>query len=258
MRYEFDPDTLAEDMYALYEIIGEELTIKVIETMPGQSIYIPTSRSLEADSIHAAIRKEYDGTNTKALAAKYGYSSRHILTIVSKPVETFTCPDCGQVTERNGKNNRKRCAACAYKRRRELEKLRRTGDSYVYKGKPKGNEAPAPQEEPDPITLPPQPKRPDPIALQRERDRELDARSAEYIRLQCSTCGWALRYYTDGPAIGCDFVTYHGRCVNDGDGPGDCRDYAAIGTLTQEERLRRRRSGVLQPEATWKEEKAIF
>lgn len=249
MRYEFDPETLADDMYALYEIIGEELTIKVIEAMPGQSIYIPGRRSLEANSIYEAIRREYDGFNVKALAAKHGYSERHIRTILNRKRETFTCPDCGQTTEQTGNGSRKRCPACAQKRRRELEKLRRTAGAD-YKGPPK--------EEPDDMTPPPQPKKPDPVALQRKRDKELDARSAEYIRLQCSTCDWALRYHPQGAAIGCDFVTYHGRCVNDGDGPGDCRDYAPIGTLTQEERLRRRRSGVLQPEATWKEEKAIF
>ena len=241
-RFELDPETLAEDMYALYEIIGEELTTQVIYAMPGQMIYIPTRRSLEADRIHEEIRKEWDGTNTKALAAKYGYSSRHILTIVSKKVETFTCPDCGQITEQTGNGNRKRCPDCAKKRRRELEKQRRTG-GFEYTGPPKAK-----------AETPP-PEQPDLVALQRKREREQDARSAEYIRLQCSTCEWAYRYYSRGEVICCDFVTYHGRCVNDGDGPGDCRDYAPIGTLTKEERLNRRRSGVLQPEATWKKEK---
>ena len=235
--YDLDLDTLPDDLLDLYEIVGEDLLNEIIDAMPGQSIYIPDRKTLDRDRIYEDIRKEYDGRNAKALAAKYGYSARHIRTIATRKVETFTCPDCGQITEQNGSGNRKRCAACAYKRRRELEKLRRTGDSYVYKGKPKVKAENQPQE-----------KAPDPVALQRKRDAELDARSAQQIELQCCRCEYAYRAHPAAPAQFCDFVSWRGRLRNRGDGPGDCRDFAPVGTLTREERLARRRDGIAMAE----------
>lgn len=239
-KYVLELEAMNDDLLALYEIVGEDLLNEIVDAMPAQSIYIPDRKTLHRDQIREDIRKEYTGHNVQWLANKYGYSARHIREILGKKVETFTCPDCGQITEQNGNGNRKRCPACAYKRRRELEKLRRTGDSYVYKGRPKTKEEPAA-------------KVPDPTAAQRKLDAELDARSAEYIKLQCCVCEYALRYHPKGPVLGCDFVSWRGRCTRKGSGPGDCQDFAPMGTLTQEERLAHRRDGIIKN--AWNEEK---
>ena len=228
-NYALDLDALPDDLMDLYEIVGEDLLNEIIDAMPGQSIYIPDRKTLDRDRIHEDIRKEYDGTNTKALAAKYGYSARHILTIATRETKTFICPDCGLTMQVDKNARRKRCPDCAEaaKAKQRQESNQRNRKSMAEKKRAMNTAA---------------------AKEQRKRDAELDARSAQQIELQCCRCEYAYRAHPAAPAQFCDFVSWRGRLRNRGDGPGDCRDFVPVGTLTREERLARRRDGIAMAE----------
>lgn len=76
-------DMLPEAHRKLAEVIGVEATLRLSEVYGGLTLYVP-----KLDMVHAAmrtkrIRAEYDGTNARQLARKYGVSNRCIQRAVS-------------------------------------------------------------------------------------------------------------------------------------------------------------------------------
>lgn len=65
----------------LADIIGEESTRKIYEEYRGQQITFPVE-FYNKQYIYKKIISEYDGTNLKQLATKYGYSERTIRRIL--------------------------------------------------------------------------------------------------------------------------------------------------------------------------------
>ena len=73
-------------------------------------------------------------------------------------------------------------------------------------------------------------------------DAEIDARSREYIRLQCRFCKYRLLSLTNGSRIvtGCDYISWEGHSTDKGNGPGDCRSFKPLKAATKEETRARR------------------
>lgn len=72
-----------EDLFWLYELVGQERFFKIIDTAGGEFLYFPKRSTLERELRREAIQKEFDGTNLRQLAHKYGLSERHIRSILA-------------------------------------------------------------------------------------------------------------------------------------------------------------------------------
>lgn len=67
----------------LSEEFGFDVAIKMYQTYKGMQITFPT-RLFNPDYVKKQIPIEYDGTNIKQLAKKYGYSEKTIRRMISK------------------------------------------------------------------------------------------------------------------------------------------------------------------------------
>ncbi|KRN28819.1 hypothetical protein IV38_GL001025 [Lactobacillus selangorensis] len=74
-------DLLQESYAQLYELLGEELTLKVFELYRGRQISFPM-RLYDRKKVAARIVAEYDGHNISQLTRKYDYSQRWIRQIL--------------------------------------------------------------------------------------------------------------------------------------------------------------------------------
>lgn len=66
--------------------VGLDAAIAVYQMYKGQQITFPT-HLFDAKRIHKTIVKEYDGTNIRKLAKKYGYSEKTVRRIIKKSLE---------------------------------------------------------------------------------------------------------------------------------------------------------------------------
>ena len=70
------------DIYSeLSELVGHDNMLKLYEYYKGQQINFP-AQLYNKQIIRQQIISEYDGTNSKQLAKKYGYSERWIYHII--------------------------------------------------------------------------------------------------------------------------------------------------------------------------------
>ena len=76
-------EDLPPDFQDLAEAIGFEATIKLIESRGGEGLYIPKPEKVLRAARDRAIRREFDGTNHRELARKYGLTVTWIRTIVN-------------------------------------------------------------------------------------------------------------------------------------------------------------------------------
>lgn len=76
-----DEDMPNNDLRLVAESCGIEIAIRLLEELPGISIFIPKSGFKRI--VEGKIREGYNGTNAKELALMYGVSERHIYNIVS-------------------------------------------------------------------------------------------------------------------------------------------------------------------------------
>lgn len=86
-QFQLTPQQVPEDLYWLYELVGMERFLKIIDTAGGEFLYLPKRATLERDLRRQAILTEYDGTNLRQLARKYGLSDRHVRTILHQSRE---------------------------------------------------------------------------------------------------------------------------------------------------------------------------
>lgn len=75
-------ESLDEDQKKIAELVGMEGFRNLIRTFGGTSIYIPKVESLEKTVRDQRIREEFDGSNYKELAMKYGLTETWIRSIV--------------------------------------------------------------------------------------------------------------------------------------------------------------------------------
>ncbi len=71
------------DMYnsiykELIELVGFECTLKIYSQYNGQQFSLP-KRLYTSSYIEKKVKEEYNGSNTKELARKYGYTERWII-----------------------------------------------------------------------------------------------------------------------------------------------------------------------------------
>ena len=83
-QFELRAEHIPEDLYWLYELVGMEHFLQIIDTAGGEFLYFPKRSTLERTLRRQAIAKEYDGSNVRQLARKYGLSDRHIRTILQE------------------------------------------------------------------------------------------------------------------------------------------------------------------------------
>ena len=83
-QFKLSSAQVPEDRYWLYELVGLERFLKIIDTAGGEFLYFPKRSTLERDLRREAILREFDGTNLRQLARKYGLSERHVRSILQK------------------------------------------------------------------------------------------------------------------------------------------------------------------------------
>jgi len=67
----------------LAELIGIEGAYIIYKNLKGQQITFP-QKLYSAEYVAREVKCKYDGTNLKALAAKYGYTERHLRKMMNK------------------------------------------------------------------------------------------------------------------------------------------------------------------------------
>lgn len=81
-QFELTSKQVPADLYWLYELVGLERFLKIIDTAGGDFLYFPKRSTLERDLRRQAILREFDGSNYRQLGRKYGISERHVRTIL--------------------------------------------------------------------------------------------------------------------------------------------------------------------------------
>ncbi len=80
----------AELLNAVYREIGEKMgldaAMEIYQMFKGQQISFPV-RFFNPKVIRQSIIQEYDGSNVRMLAIKYGYSEKTIRSIIKESVE---------------------------------------------------------------------------------------------------------------------------------------------------------------------------
>ena len=75
-------ESLDEDQKKIAELVGMGGFRNLVRTFGGTSIYIPKVESLEKTVRDQRIREEFDGSNYKELAMRYGLTETWIRSIV--------------------------------------------------------------------------------------------------------------------------------------------------------------------------------
>lgn len=92
-------DNLSEDQKIVYDCIGGEAFMKLVQLVNGDSIYIPSADTVSRPVRNAKIIEEYNGYNHRALAKKFGINERTVREIVKDHViEKRNKPLEGQVS----------------------------------------------------------------------------------------------------------------------------------------------------------------
>ena len=81
-----DPELLNTVYKEISEKLGVETAVEIYQMFKGQQISFPM-RFFNPNQIQKIIAQEYDGTNIKALAAKYGYSEKTVRRILKESSE---------------------------------------------------------------------------------------------------------------------------------------------------------------------------
>ena len=81
-----DPELLNSVYREISEKMGMETALEIYQLFKGQQICFPI-RFFSPVKIQECIVREYDGTNIRALAVKYGYSEKTIRRILKDSTE---------------------------------------------------------------------------------------------------------------------------------------------------------------------------
>jgi Mor family transcriptional regulator len=81
-----DPQLLNAVYQEISEKLGVEAALEIYQLFKGQQITFPM-RFFNAECIRRNIVEEYDGTNLKKLAVKYGYSEKTVRRIIRESDE---------------------------------------------------------------------------------------------------------------------------------------------------------------------------
>ena len=78
-----DPEMLNAIYREISESLGIDTAMEIYQMFKGQQVTFPM-RLYSGATVSKRIMQEYDGTNIKKLAAKYGYSEKTIRRIIRK------------------------------------------------------------------------------------------------------------------------------------------------------------------------------
>jgi len=78
------PQEVLEPFDQIIEAVGIDPVFALAEHFGGQTIYIPSAKSIFFRCVELEAAKEYTGKNTISLAKKYGFSERHMRRLVGK------------------------------------------------------------------------------------------------------------------------------------------------------------------------------
>lgn len=82
-------DDLQEQHRQYAEIIGVDNMIALSKEFGGTPFYIPTTKELLKNTVYSAMIEEYDGTNIKKLAVKYGISVSTAYKVLAKNIKKY-------------------------------------------------------------------------------------------------------------------------------------------------------------------------
>lgn len=82
-----DPQLLHSVYKEIGETLGVDVAAELYQLFKGQQITFPM-RFLDAEGVRKRILQEYDGTNIKKLAAKYGYAEKTVRRMIRESAET--------------------------------------------------------------------------------------------------------------------------------------------------------------------------
>ena len=82
--YKRNPDSVKQPYKGLIERIGIDHLLVIAEELGGFNMYIRSKKRMFQGCIAEAIRDEYNGSNQKQLADKYGYTVNGINNILIK------------------------------------------------------------------------------------------------------------------------------------------------------------------------------
>lgn len=92
-------EKLAPEQQTIWDCIGAEAYLKLVERFGGFALYIAKIDTIERLSRDEKIRNEFNGVNFRYLAAKYNLSERTIRMIVSDIYEEArNAPMEGQIS----------------------------------------------------------------------------------------------------------------------------------------------------------------
>lgn len=90
IRFNKPAEIILDGHPELIAMFGEEKARKIIAAFHGGKYYFPQLRRNCRGKVIAAIKKEFTGCNYSELAAKYGYTDRHIRRLLNdKPGNPF-------------------------------------------------------------------------------------------------------------------------------------------------------------------------
>lgn len=81
-------DDLQEQHRDIAECISLESFLRLVERFGGSSIYIPQMREVVKLRVYRKISEEFDGTNIRALAVRYGVSESTVYNVVREQIQT--------------------------------------------------------------------------------------------------------------------------------------------------------------------------
>lgn len=75
-------DDVPPSLQCLFEIVGEDKFLKIVDMYGGFMVYIPTGKSIRRGSRNREIIKRYNGKNAVTLSKEYGISHTHLINII--------------------------------------------------------------------------------------------------------------------------------------------------------------------------------
>lgn len=79
---------LQEQHRDIAESIGMDVFLDLVRNFGGSAIYIPQMREVTRMRVYRKISEEFDGTNIKALANKYGVSESTVYNVVREQIRS--------------------------------------------------------------------------------------------------------------------------------------------------------------------------
>jgi Mor family transcriptional regulator len=78
-------DALPEDIALMIDLAGRPAVARLLATFAGIQVYFPSLKQSCARYRAARILKEFDGTNQRVLARRYGLSERRVYELLKHP-----------------------------------------------------------------------------------------------------------------------------------------------------------------------------